>query len=577
MRYLKLYEAFSSNTLSKLYKHLKKKNASNKSLIQFKEDMKVIAKSFDIPMDKISEEDVSYISRRKALPLRSEAKNDSGIWAIKFWFDKDGEYIGTSGTGNAKFSTSNAPGSGSYHSKPYSKAQWDKIKKSMTFGFPKTGYLIPILNDEYDRLKTGDEVIGCLCDPEEYDDYPESRVDRLVCGKIFLDGNGQVYFIHDDDVAEGAEPRNRPSEEYPDIEWGDYTWSIADTNKIPGPDHFNLHKVTKSDTPISYYSEKSDKEEVDNEESDNPFEFNLSLEEIEDNKLILSDWVGNIDEKNKIEKEADFAVILYVDGILSRGLKSPKEKNVEREESRKGAVALMTDEEFKKVNLERIMNKVIEKIGVTPESVELKNLQKVVATIMSSGVSESYAFLGIITRDYRSIDNFSYQIKRLVSCLSVEGGETMLGFVYNEFAKEYQRMKRQSRESYKNKKAAMDVLKERVELKPLYDAIMQISSKITKSILSKEIVRGEDLKKLFFKFGSIEDMTRDDDFIFTYKLRDFIEGIRYATSNTENVRTKVDELIGEYCTLKNDKNKTKLQIDLERIKEIESYIDDIMK
>jgi hypothetical protein len=572
MRYLKLYEAFSSNTLSKLYKHLKKKNASNKSLIQFKEDMKVIAKSFDIPMDKISEEDVSYISRRKALPLRSEAKNDSGIWAIKFWFDKDGEYIGTSGTGNAKFVTSNVPSSGSYHSKPYSKAQWDKIKKSMTFGFPKTGYLIPILNDEYDQLKTGDEVIGCLCDPEEYDDYVESRVDRLVCGKIFLDGNGQVYFIHDDDVAEGSEPRNRPSEEYPDIEWGDYSWSIADTNKIPGPDHFNLHKVTKSDTPISYYSEK-----VDNEDSNNPFEFNLSLEEIEDNKLILSDWVGNIDEKNKIEKEADFAVILYVDGILSRGLKSPKEKSVEREESRKGAVALMTDEEFKKVNLERIMKKVVEKIGVTPESVELKNLQKVVATIMSSGISESYAFLGIITRDYRAIDNFSYQIKRLVSCLSVEGGASMLNFVYGEFANEYRRMKRQSSESYKNKKAAMDVLKESVELKPLHDAIMRISSKITKSILSKDITRGEDLKKIFFKLASIEDMTRDDDFIFTYKLRDFIESIRYAASNTENVKAKVDALVGSYCDLESEDVKTDLQRDLEKLKEIESYIDDIMK
>ena len=574
MRYLKLYEAFSSNTLSKLYKHLKKKNASNKSLNQFKEDMEVIAKSFDIPIDQISDEDVSYVSRRKALPLKSEAKNDSGIWAIKFWFDKDGEYIGTSGTGNAKFATSNVPNT-SYHSKPYSKAQWDKIKKSMTFGFPKTGYLIPVLHDEYDQLKDGDEVIVCLCDSEEYDDYPDSRVDRLVCGKIFVDGN--VYVIHDNNIAEGSEPSNRPSDEYPDIEWGDYSWSIVSINGGVGSDHFNLHKVIKSDTPISYYSEKNDNDE---EVGNNPFEFNLSLEEVEDNKLILSNWLGNIDEKNKIEKEADFAVILFVDEILSRGLKSKSATSEERKEARKDALALMTDEEFKKVNLERIMKKVVEKIGVTPESVELKNLQKVVATIMSSGISgisESYAFLGIITRDYRAIDNFSYQIKRLVSCLSVEGGASMLNFVYGEFANEYRRMKRQSSESYKNKKVAMDVLKESVELKPLYDAIMRISSKITKSILSKEIVRGEDLKKLFFKLASIEDMTRDDDFIFTYKLRDFIESIRYAASNTENVRTKVDELIGEYCTLKNDKNKTKLQTDLEKLKEIESYIDDIMK
>jgi hypothetical protein len=138
-------------------------------------------------------------------------------------------------------------------------------------------------------------------------------------------------------------------------------------------------------------------------------------------------------------------------------------------------------------------------------------------------------------------------------------------------------MKRQSSEAYKNKKTGMDVLKERVELKPLYDAIMRISSKITKSILSKEIVRGEDLKKIFFKLASIEDMTRDDDFIFTYKLRDFIDGIRYAASDKEHVRTKVDNLIGNYCDLESDDGKTDLQRDLGRLKEIESYIDDIMK
>jgi methionine synthase II (cobalamin-independent) len=33
------------------------------------------------------------------------------------------------------------------------------------------------------------------------------------------------------------------------------------------------------------------------------FDFNLSLEEVEDNKLILSDWSGNLEEKNKIEKD----------------------------------------------------------------------------------------------------------------------------------------------------------------------------------------------------------------------------------------------------------------------------------
>ena len=570
MRYLKLYEAFSSNTLSKLYKHLKKKNASNKSLNQFKQDMGVIAKSFDIPMDKISDEDVSYISRRKALPLRSEAKNDSGIWAIKFWFDKDGEYIGTSGTGNAKFATSNAPSPSSYHSKPYSKAQWDKIKKSMTFGFPKTGYLIPVLHDEYNQLKTGDEVIVCLCDSEEYDDYPDSRVDTLVCGKIFVDGN--VYVIHDDEIADGSSPDNSPSEEYDGIEWGSYSWSITGINGGVGSDHFNLHKVIKSDTPISYYSEKKD----NYEEGNNPFEFNLSLEEIEENKLILSDWSANIDEKNKIEKEADFAVILYVDGILSRGLKSKSITSGERKEARKGAIALMSDEDFKQANIEKYLNQLVEKIGITPESVELKNLQKVAATIMSTGISDSYALFSVMSRDYRAIDNLAYQLKRLISSVSLQNPE-MIKFVYNEFASDYRRTKKHASAAYKSKKASMDMLKEREYLKPLYDSILRISNKISKGIVSKEITRGEDLKKILFKLESIESMMRDDDFELSRQFRDFSENVRYGVSDSDMVIRRLENMDGDYSTLTNDNKTTLLEMDLKKLKEIESYVDDIMK
>ena len=562
MKYLKLYEAFSSNTLSKLYKHLKKKNATKTSLNHFKEDLTTIMKSFDIPMDEISDEDVSYLSRRKALGLRNEEKveNESGIWAIKFWFDKDGEYIGTSGTGNETFAVDAMPTNTGKQSKPFDQNQWSYLKS-----FQKTGILKPILEEDYENLKDGDEVIGVLVAPE---DYEEQKIDNLTLGRIFIDDDGDRYIVHDNSDADGVSPDNDPSDIHPNIEWGSYTWKIY--GRQIAEDHFNLHQVLKSDSPLKYYSEK--KELVND-----PFEFNLSLEQHDDDSIKMGRWSGNYEEKVKIEKDADFSVILYIDDILKRGLKSPKEKGAEREESRKGAVALMTDEEFKRINLERIMKRVVEKIGVTPESVELKNLQKVVANIVSSGISESYAFLGIITRDYRSIDSFSYQIKRLVSCLSIEGGETMLGFVYNEFADDYRRIKRNSSVTYKNKKIAMYLIKERVELKPLYDVIMRISSKITKSILSKEIVRGEDLKKIFYKLGSIEDMTRDDEFIFSHKLRDFIEHIRYASSNTENVKAKVDALVGNYCDLESDDGKTDLQRDLQKLKEIESYIDDIMK
>jgi hypothetical protein len=567
MKYLKLYEAFSSNTLSKLYNHLKKKNATKTSLTKFKSDIKSIASSFDIPMDQISDENVSYLSRKKALVLRNEEKvqNESGIWSIKFWFDKDGEYIGTSGTGNETFEVDTTPTHTTSQSRPFTKEQWVALRAARFARFPRTGILKPVLATEYGSLEDGDEVIAVLCDPDYYED---EKVDHLTWGNIFVDSDGEVYVVHDNDNADGMSPDDVPGDRYPDSEWGAYAWRIASSSKSPNGDHFNLHRVMKSDSSLRYYS---DKKEIKKEITD-PFEFNLSLEEDEDGIVKMASWSGNIEEKIKIEKEADFAVILYIDDILKRGLKSPMETSIERGEARKGATALITDEEFKRANIERFMNKVIEKIGVTPESVELKNLQKVVATIMSSGVSQSYAFLGIISGDFNAIDRISYQIKRLVSCVSIPDSESMLHFVYEEFVEEYRRMKIYSNESYKSKKIAMDILKEKEELKPLYDAILRISEKISKSILSKEMVKGEDLKKVYYKLKSIGEMMRDDDFNLSYRLRDFIDNIRYGYVLVD----KVENMIGDYNTLVNDNKKTFLQMDLEKLQEIESYVDDIM-
>ena len=569
MRYLKLYEAFSSNTLSKLYNHLKKKNTSRKSLIHFKADFDVITKSLDIPMDKISDEDISYLSRKKALPLREEAKNDSGIWVIKFWFDKDGEYIGTSGTGNSTFESLSRLNT-TRQCRPYSKEQWGKIRKSMTFGFPKTGYLTPVLKNEYGKLKSGDEVIGCFSNSDDYEEYVDTKVDSLTYARIFVDSKGIIYAMSENENADGESPDDNPEVEYPDIEWGGYAWQLTEGNNIPATDHFNLYKITKSDTPLGYYQVKNDKEDILD-----PFDFNVTLEEIEDGKLALSSWEGNYDERNKIDKEADFSIILFVDGVLSRGLKSKAVTSGERKEARKGAVALISDEDYKKANIDKYLNLAVEKLGVTPESVELKNLEKVVASIVSSGIGESYSFFSIWNREYKKLDNFSYQIKRLVSCIST-GKEEVLKFVYKDFLSDYKILKKQNATAYTGKKVTLDIFKENEVLKPLYDIMMRISSKVSKGVLSKEIVRGEDLKKMYFRLDSIEEMMKDSDFEVSHDLKDFIENVRLGVSDPDLIRRKISRMIeGDYLTYKYDNNMTMLEIDLKNLEEIESYVEDI--
>lgn len=113
------------------------------------------------------------------------------------------------------------------------------------------------------------------------------------------------------------------------------------------------------------------------------------------------------------------------------------------------------------------------------------------------------------------------------------------------------------------------MLKEKEELKSLYDSIMRISSKISKGIISKEITRGEDLKKIFFKLDSIDSAMRDDEFSISSELRDFVDSMRYAATDTSSTERKINTMMEDYY-------KTSiLDKDLKSLKEIESYVEDI--
>lgn len=552
MKYIKLYEAFTSNILSKIYKHLKKKNTSDKSLSLFKSELNTITKLLDIPMDKISDEDVKYISRKKALLLKpdSEVKNESGICAIKFWFDKDGEFIGSSGTGNVFFSDSN-PKFG-VKNLPYNKDQWVKMTKLVRYRFPKNGILKPV--EDYSELKSGDQVIGVLCASEE---YTNSKVDRLINGRIFVDNNGSVYFIHQNSDMEGSGPEIDPNEEYPDIDWGYYSWQLTNSRKNPLPDHFNLHLVLPSDKPLHYLVNK-------NVTGDNPFEYNVSLEETED-KLILSSWIGNEEERNNIDKNGDFAIILFIDDILSRGLKSRSVISDEKKSARIGATALMTDGEFRQMNLDKYLRKLVDRFGISDKSIDLKNLEKIVSNITYGGNGVSYSFFSLLGGEYRDITTFSNLIKRLVSTDMTDPKK--INVTYYGFLHEYEEMKKRVSKSYKMKKICMDMLKTHDELKPLYEPIMRISNKITDGILSKKITRGEDLKKLLFKVSSVASMLMDTDFVLTDELINLSEYFR----DENRIKYRIDDLLYRY----KNSSENLIERDLKTLSEVESYVDDL--
>ena len=85
MKYLKLYEAFESNILSKTLKYLSKGSKDS-----FLKEVKQICDEMDFPYSKLSDEYFEYLPFNNAL---KKVDGDNKIY--KFWLNSDGDLINT--------------------------------------------------------------------------------------------------------------------------------------------------------------------------------------------------------------------------------------------------------------------------------------------------------------------------------------------------------------------------------------------------------------------------------------------------------------------------------------------------
>lgn len=87
MRYLKLFEAFESQKLSKVLSFLNKSSHS-----KFLKEVKNVCDYLDYPLSKLTDDDFEYIAYQKAKSINRPDANGE-LELIKFWFDKDGNYV----------------------------------------------------------------------------------------------------------------------------------------------------------------------------------------------------------------------------------------------------------------------------------------------------------------------------------------------------------------------------------------------------------------------------------------------------------------------------------------------------
>ena len=538
MKYLMLFEAFEANALSKMMAFLAKKTDSN-SKERFRDKLKTLITQLDIPIDKIKDTDIKYLNRAQALKLKSEKDSDS-IYCLKFWFSIDEGYLGFTGTSNLTMDFNeyisgkrNSEGKNS----PFANRELNYIKNDLDI---KTGSLEPVKN--YENLQHGQLVIGIFSDDED-------NLQRLGVAKIWRNDN-QLYAIQD--VTSGGSPDN-------DIngvswrDWGyDYSWSL-DSVYSPGSDHCKLHIYTPSNEPLHLVGDKKEVEEV---KVENPFNYNLPV----NRHYSLTEWGDtswSIDGYKSVEK-ADFAIVLMVDDIIKSVETKVGDVRKSREESKEGATSLMSDSEIKEANIKRYLLGLISKMGITLDTSNLQNLQKLVI----KAVCDEFAFISIY-KERPDFDNLNQITRDIYNMMSVKD-ESDKKYYLERAISYYQSLNSNSDDYRKNYIESLEIIKksDSNQIKEFFDIAMRMGDKIKKYLLSQNIQSIEDLRMIIVKLKSIRTISRENEFNFSGFIKSILDEFHY--------KSDIEYYIREY----GDRDISK---ELTRIKHLERYVDSLLR
>lgn len=550
MKYLKFYEAFKSKGISNTLNFLKNK-VGKSSQEQFLEYLRQFMEIVDFPIDKISDNDLKYMSAKKALKLRSEEKvtNSRGIWLLKFWFSLDKGYLGFTGTGNEEKEPT-IGSSGGYHdglraAEPFSESDLRFIKQNIT----RTGEIWPVT--DYKKLQTGQTVIG------QFDSY---SVDNISFAKIFVDraDRNRTYVIQG--ICSGSEPTtNQEWRQW--TQFGSLSWWIYDNDEM-GSDHRKLHHFNPSTDELHYVQppeEKVDKEEKEPEE--NPLSWNLPLT----NRLGFSQWGRSqfsITSQDKI-KEADFALVLYFDDMINPDkdaifYEKPSDIKTGRSQEKEGALAFMSDEKIKKENIERYISKLSSNLEISVE--DLSNLGRIVNKCLAG--DSAYINLSLNRRDVLGV--LQSLCRQLYYIISEDSKEYYIEQIKNLYKNINQNYYKDQTHLLTNKSLLKGSAFEKT-----FNKIFELGNYITDRVKKENAQSLDDVMIIQNKLNSIRQFMHNDFNRLSYSMRNMI-GEFYSE---ESFKYYIKEYSGEGTSIYREEE---LNNDLKMLERIEKYIKSIL-
>ena len=180
MKYLKLFEAFNSEKLSKVLSYINKEDRS-----EFINHLIRVCDEIDFPISELNDSFFQYAPYKKALYTKFENSDNETVKIVKFWFSKSGEYL---------------------------TASYDDGYRLDDLTFSSNLQYYELLDTiEFSDLKDGDMI---------YVKYKDETVPLI--GKVLKDENGDIYVINNSYYYNGAEPKRGGWRKI-----GQYSWHIS--------------------------------------------------------------------------------------------------------------------------------------------------------------------------------------------------------------------------------------------------------------------------------------------------------------------------------------------------------------
>jgi len=473
MKYIKLFEAYESQVITSAIKFLTK-NVDQYSANSFSNELKKLMKDYDFPISKISEDDIKYYKTSKAIKVKNTKpiNNRLDIYCIKFWFSLEKGFLGKTAVSDLR--TPYIPLKNDYSTKnsDFNEEQLEYIKDEL--GITK-GKLVSVL--DYMKLKTGDTVLCTLGDKS-------SKERRIAKGQIFVDND--AIFIYNDYKSDSVSPDNRPDFA------NNYSYNfrlgrIISNNFEADGDHFKLHLYIKDKQEL-----RQENKADDVKHRPNLADYNKPM----NNDGDVIDWnLHNQFSIKDVIKDSDFAIILYLDRLLS----IPDTYSIKRsrEGARKGATALMSDYDIKQININNYMSKLINKFGIEKETIDFSKLGNLVNSINC----HKFILIHMYSRNNASALT---NIIEPIYCLITEP-EYDQEYYFNRVISEFSNYKKSSNQYTKIYKENLDAVLNSGDEKliAIVQRVLKIGENINNYILNTDIENIHDLLGIRYKLDTI--------------------------------------------------------------------------